>query len=475
MTFLRTLRARLLFTYLALIVLGFGGLTLLAGRQISASIMANYEAKVREQAVLLAAALPNALHDREEGLPAGALDTLIGELVRQNGFDVTLLDGRGQVLSAGAEMKAEGSPRNAAEIRTALQGNVGSAVRDSAQGATTLYVAAPMFMESRLLGVVWLAAPLAAAAAQIREQWLALGLGFLAFLLVGGFVSWWLGTTLTRPLARLRTAALDMATGDLTTRVADPGQDEIGAVGTAFNHMADQVEAMVVEQQAFASNASHELRTPLTAIRLRTEWLQSGELDSAETDRYIADIARETLHMSNLVDDLILLSRVDARRLEVGSDEVDLRRLTERLATDLAPQLAERRLSFTLTAPDEPLPPVQGNLNHLRVVCRNLLDNAVKYTPTGGQIAVTLSLEDGGVMWQVRDTGQGIALDDLPHVRKRFYRADKARTRQVEGVGLGLSLVESIVEVYGGRFTIDSAGLGRGTTARVWWPISQPI
>jgi len=275
-------------------------------------------------------------------------------------------------------------------------------------------------------------------------------------------------------LARLRNTALALAGGDLQQRVPTPGRDEIGEVAQAFNQMATQVEAMLAEQRAFASNASHELRTPLTTIRLRTEPLLTGELDSATTQRYLTEINQEVVHMAGLVDDLILLSRLDAHRLAVGEEQVDAVRLLRRLQQELAPTAAIKAITLQVETPATPLPPIQTNMNHIHVVVRNLLDNALKYTPAGGKVVVTVTQQQALLQLQVADTGQGIAAEDLPNIAKRFYRADKAHQRQTEGIGLGLALVQSIVELYGGRMAITSAGINQGTTVTVWWPMQQP-
>ena len=117
------------------------------------------------------------------------------------------------------------------------------------------------------------------------------------------------------------------------------------------------------------------------------------------------------------------------------------------------------------------VPPLVASLHHLRVVYRNVLDNAIKYTPAGGVITWQLQVEDSHLHTTIRDTGRGIDPEDLPHLFERFYRADKARTRQTPGVGLGLSLVQEVVRAYGGRVIIDSPGVDKGTTVHVWWPL----
>ncbi|HEX2621817.1 MAG TPA: ATP-binding protein, partial [Phototrophicaceae bacterium] len=118
------------------------------------------------------------------------------------------------------------------------------------------------------------------------------------------------------------------------------------------------------------------------------------------------------------------------------------------------------------------LPPVLASLNHLTVVFRNLLDNAIKYTPEGGQITWSINADRDGIRHVIQDTGRGIEPDQLPHLFERFYRADKARSRDIPGTGLGLAIVKSIVDAYGGTISIESAGIGKGSSVTVCLPLS---
>ena len=153
--------------------------------------------------------------------------------------------------------------------------------------------------------------------------------------------------------------------------------------------MAQQVESMIEEQRAFASNASHELRTPLTTIRLRSEALREGTLDAETEEKYIAEIDDEVTRMGSLVNDLILLSRLDSGRAELGSDEVEIAPLVHGLLRELQPQIEQKELAVTVNIPPN-LPTVAANPNHLRVVLHNVLSNAVKYTPANGQISLAM-------------------------------------------------------------------------------------
>ncbi len=471
-----TLRARLLATYLGLLIVGFGGLTGLAGNQIAQSAYHDYASGLRVQALLLASSLADSFEEvNEHGLNASQAGMLIQRATQDTAAHVTILDAAGIVRLDGNGASTGQDLSAAPEISGAATGELIYDRRPDQQGRDTIYTAAPMRYDESVVGYIRLGGPAAIPQATVRERLLMLGMSFLGFSVLGILASLWLLSTLTRPLNELRRAALRMASGDLTQRVPDLTQDEIGEVGTAFNQMATQVEAMVSEQQAFASNASHELRTPLTTIRLRTEALQSDRLDESTTNQYITEIDAEAQRMSGLVDDLILLSRLDAQRLAVGEQQVDLARLVNAVQRDLAGLAEHKAITLNLVKNDAKgnasLAPIQANINHVQVVVRNLLENAIKYTPQGGTVTTTLTQIDDVVRLEVADTGQGIAEDDLPHLVQRFYRADKAHSRQTEGIGLGLALVQSVINLYGGRLQIESAGLGQGTTVSVLWPV----
>jgi histidine kinase len=276
--------------------------------------------------------------------------------------------------------------------------------------------------------------------------------------------------TIIQPLSALRESALRLSQGDFSHRVAYTGSDEIAEVARAFNDMAHQVESLLEEQRAFASNTSHELRTPLTTIRLRSEALRyDDKLDEESARQYIREIDDEVSRLGSLIEDLTLLSRFDAGRAELGNNQIDLGRFAFGLQQQTLDQASARNIQLELDTPAE-MPPVCAGLNHLTVVFRNLLDNAIKYTPDGGQVSWRLWTDDTGIYSALQDNGTGIAPEHLPHLFERFFRVDKARSRDVPGTGLGLALVKSILDAYGGTISIKSDGIGRGTCVTVHWP-----
>lgn len=460
-----SLRTRLLLAYAGLILIGFTVLALLAGRQISAGTVQDFTDGLAEQAELVAQGLKETVEEiHEDDESSAILSSLLDTYAQQASADIALVDKEGRFWAGSSGVTDTGTP----EIAAALNGRVSAETR-----AGMAFAAAPIIEDDRVLAVIQLATPLSAAQELVQARWLALGGVVLAVTMVAGLAAFWLSATLTRPLVQLRQAAMQIAQGHFSQRLSEMRQDEIGEVARAFNHMAEQVEAMIEEQRAFASNASHELRTPLTTIRLRSEALRDGGLDAATAQQYVAEIDDEVRRLGNLVQDLLLLSRLDSGRLEAGQERIDSVRLARQLLAEIAPQAESRHMTLQLDAPPG-LPPLTAAHAHLSIVFRNLLSNALKYTPDGGQVTWQIRATPHAIQHTISDTGQGIAAEDLPHVFERFYRVDKSHSRAVTGAGLGLSLVRMIVEFYGGTISLRSEGIGQGVTVTLLWPVPSP-
>ena len=470
---LRHLRGRLIITYTLLIVLGFGLLSWFAGGQISRAAQEDFTAAHQAQTELLARSLGEDVEKTLDGEePLADLHARLVSYDTQLQGPLVLFDSEGRVLLDSRGVETVGEQWETPEVIAALARNPSHMIRSNQEGIATVFAAAPVMDEEKLLGVIQAARPMSAAATAVRQRWGALAIGVSLLGLLSIIASSLLATSLTRPLEAMRRAALRLAAGDLDQQLPIEREDEIGQVAKAFNYMVAQVRTMVDEQRAFAANASHELRTPLTTIRLRSEALRAQPLDSPQARQYIAEIDDEATRLSGLVEDLILLARLDAGRAVRGRDEIDVARLARSLARELEQLPETTGITLSVSAPPD-LPVLTASLNHLRVLLRNLLSNAITYTPPGGRVACALQAQAGELTITVTDNGQGIAADDLPHVTERFFRADKAHTRAVKGSGLGLALVHSIVQCYDGRLAISSPGLGHGTTVRVWLPIQQ--
>ncbi|MDA8335467.1 MAG: ATP-binding protein [Peptococcaceae bacterium] len=233
--------------------------------------------------------------------------------------------------------------------------------------------------------------------------------------------------------------------------------------------LRDRTEARSLERARsdFFANVSHELRTPLTSIKGFLETLLDGSLDNQAATRHFLEVMNaEAVRLSRLIDDLFLLSDIENRRRVFKREQVAVDALIDRVRDMFALMAQERGVSLR-TSVAASLPPAWGDADMITQVLVNLVDNAVKYTPGGGEVEVSAFLDDTRRMViRVSDTGVGIGEDDLPRIFERFYRVDKARSRAQGGTGLGLSIVKHIVETLDGRIEVASSP-GRGSTFTV--------
>lgn len=235
----------------------------------------------------------------------------------------------------------------------------------------------------------------------------------------------------------------------------------------------DVTEKKKVEQlrREFLASVSHELRTPLSFIQGYAEAMADGlARGEAEQQEYASIILEEAGRLRRLVDDLLDLNKMAAGQLALDKEELDVGELVRRVARKFYAVLAERGIAFKVALESEELPRIYGDAGRLEQVLVNLLDNAGRYTPAGGQVSFEVKSEGEEVVFSVRDTGQGIPQDELPYIWERFYRVDKSRSRRDGGSGLGLAIVRHLVLAHGGRVEVESA-VGQGSTFRVYLPV----
>jgi signal transduction histidine kinase len=269
--------------------------------------------------------------------------------------------------------------------------------------------------------------------------------------------------------------------GDLTSRVEEGRADEVGQLARRFNQMAadlertlrdlaaerDRVTGLLENRRQLVAGVSHELRTPVATVRGYLESaLRRGEVLPADLRADLATVEREVERLGRLIEDLFTLSRAEVGRLELRPEPTDAGAVVRRLAETMAPLAwGQRRVQVLADiAPD--LPPACADAQRLEQIVANLLGNAVRHTPPGGLVAVVVAAEPDAVRVEVRDTGEGIAPEDLPHIFERFYRGHGGDGRG--GAGLGLALVKELAEAMGGAVEAASTpGEGSCFTVRL--------
>jgi two-component system heavy metal sensor histidine kinase CusS len=312
--------------------------------------------------------------------------------------------------------------------------------------------------------------PIDAALRRYRDLLL---LGVPVCLLLAGAGSWWLSAFALAPLMRLAGAAREIDVRTLERRLPTRGvNDELEDVAKAFNGVLERLDHAVGEMRQFSAALAHELRTPLTALRGEIE-LALGRLGSGDVNRdHLASQIEEIDRLKRLIEQILTLARAEAGQIPLTFAPLDAGDLAASLVEQLEPVAQARGIALTCER-DAGAAIVRADVEWLRRLLINLLDNALKFTQTGGRVCVRVAPAGEAVTVSVHDTGVGITPADRPHVFERFFRADPSRTSSTDGAGLGLSLVQWIADRHGGSVSVSSA-IGAGTTFTLTLPRTRP-
>jgi len=294
-------------------------------------------------------------------------------------------------------------------------------------------------------------------------------------LLLGYLLSW----SIVGPIRRMETGLAAIASGDFTRHVEVANRDELGALATNLNRMNDELgrlyEALETASQhksEFLATMSHELRTPLNAIIGFSQVLKEqmyGDLNAKQAE-YIDDVLSSGQHLLTLINDILDLAKVEAGRMELQPTTFDLPEVLE-TAVSMVRELATRQRLLLTMAVDPSVGTLEADERKVKQILFNLLTNAVKFTPVGGQVTLAASVVDDQIEISVRDTGVGINAEDQVKIFEEFYQVGPAKTQ--EGTGLGLALTRRLVELHNGRLGVESKP-GAGSTFTVTLPLRQP-
>ncbi|MBN2076423.1 MAG: HAMP domain-containing protein [Dehalococcoidales bacterium] len=283
-----------------------------------------------------------------------------------------------------------------------------------------------------------------------------------------GFLLVW---RMLRPVNAITRTATEIGEGDLSQRIDVPdNNDELGNLASTLNRTFDRLHRAFSRERQFTSDASHELRTPLSIMRGEASLALARERSPEEYRKSLETISREIDHLSSTVDKLLTLTRTDSGKQQLKPEIIDLDGFLLDFAEDVKVLCEENSLGFELKIEENAV--VEGDRVKLRELFLNLLDNAVRYTPSGGTITMTLYRERDSARVAVKDSGIGIPPEHLPHIFERFYRVDKASLWSTKGAGLGLSISQSIAELHGGKIEVESLA-GVGSTFTVILPVKK--
>uniref|UniRef100_UPI0009874D78 sensor histidine kinase n=1 Tax=Olsenella urininfantis TaxID=1871033 RepID=UPI0009874D78 len=294
-----------------------------------------------------------------------------------------------------------------------------------------------------------------------------------AAVVIACFLSYFASRALTRPIMKITSTAAQIRNGDLTARTGLKGDDEIGRLGETFDSMATELERDIKFEHRLTSDVAHELRTPLMAMLATVEAMQDEVLPA--DDEHFEIVAAEVRHLSRLVDAMLHLSRIENGTTALKTERTDLVYLAKSLVSMQEQLFIEKGLRLRFddkTADHELYADVDPDL--VREALTNLMSNAMRYTPDGGWVVVVVERNKGKgeALIGVRDTGIGIAKEDIPRVFSRFWRSDASRERVSGGLGVGLSLTKEIIDKHNGAISVESE-LGKGTTFTLHLPLDH--
>ncbi|MEW5762705.1 MAG: ATP-binding protein [Bacillota bacterium] len=458
------IRWKLAATYFLLIILILAGTNLLLLHTLEQDYLGRRQATALANANIIAASGgPDLLRgDRN----AFYLARRFGE---QAGARVLVVDRTGRVLvDSFGESRLEGKALRHDEVQAALAGKNAAGAHVLADGERVLYAAVPVAVDGAPGGAVMVVTALDdvyAALAQVRTR---LFLVSLAAGLLAGLLAVALAGLLTRPVAELKRAVQRMARGHLDARVPVRGGDELGDLAAAFNAMGAELARVDRMRREFLANASHELKSPLSSIKALAQSLVDGREEDVEVYReFLRDIDGEIDRLGRLVNDLLTIARLEGEERPPENRVEDVGRIVEQVVALHRARAAQNGVILRSEVREGTEWPVNRDL--LTLVLVNLLDNALRYTPAGGEVTVRAQAGKDGLEITVRDTGVGIPEEELPYIFERFYRVDRARARETGGTGLGLAIVRQAVRRMGGRVTVESK-TGAGTVFKILLP-----
>jgi len=459
---INSVRVRLTLWYVAVFGLVLAAFSVFVYLVLSQSLYARLDQSLSRAAEVVAGELRSEILEHNGDAKVGAAQTLTE--LHLPGMYLAMFDG-GQLLASNFDQD-QLSAR--ALLASTPPGNAIAFHAVKTYGPEGARVAILPVTTGERVYLVAVAEPLDNLVDQLKSIRRIFYVGFPASLLIAGIGGFILAKKSLAPVVAMSIQAERISARNLheRLRIGNKG-DELGHLGRVFNDLLSRLDGSFESMREFIADASHELRTPLSIIRGEADVALSQERDSKEYSDALTIIQDEAKRLSRIVDDMMALARADAGQRQLQIEEFYLNDLVEECCRAATVLTVREGISLTL-APTTDIP-FRGDEELLRRMLLNLLDNAIKYTPSGGSVSVELARERGNVKILVSDTGIGIPADDAPHVFERFYRVEKARSRADGGSGLGLAIAKWVAEAHKGSIQLVSSS-GKGSTFTVSLP-----
>ena len=383
-----------------------------------------------------------------------------------------IYDGSGNIGSLSKNFDGSQFPLTQRAYSAALKGGTSYETFLLANDHPIRVITMPVLKGAKLANLVQVGTSLKVVVDTLKNLQIILLTAVPAVLLLTALIGRFIARRALKPVAKITQTAKDIGSGaNLSQRIpVSEVKDEIGQLALTFNSKMDRLESSFTQMRQFSSDASHELRTPLTVLKGQSELALGKERKPEEYQEVISSNLEEVQYMSKVLEDLFLLSKSDENQIALDFESVDLKSLIEEVCKHAEIIASEKNIKIVV-AYLEGLQ-VYGDPVRLRQMVWNVVVNGIKYTQHGGEVKISVRGKGDGVLIIIQDNGIGISEEDLPLIFNRFYRVDKARSRQEGGTGLGLSICKFIVGVHKGSINLKSK-LGEGTKFKITLPKSR--
>lgn len=458
-----SIKSRLLASHLLIAVIAAAAASMYLSLSFRSLQMEYHEHALLSEAYTLADAL-----ETDFGTPHGKLqmEHAIGKLTSDEPDRLAVLDSDGIVISSTDNFINKGD--KLADISKVQNGRHSITINEHAEDDQEhISVLVPIEHAGKTAGAVMAWILESDYQKSLRPIKHVTALAMFVVISLSVFISLLLAKALIKPIRRMRQLSRRISNGDLSIRVDNSSSDELGELASDLNSMASRLQDMESMRRDFLGNVSHELRSPVSNIRITSEVLERrAQRLGDDSVGLFQTIVTETQRLESMISELMELTAIESGVLTLEQEVIDLKAMLENLRDSYQPYAEKKNITLGLLA--DPSIQVVADVARLERVIRNLLDNAIKFTPEDGQVVISARRMDGEIVIEVTDSGDGILTEDLPRVFERFYRADKARQRR-GGAGIGLAIVKSIIEAHGGSVEAYSEE-GRGSTFRIRLP-----
>lgn len=378
---------------------------------------------------------------------------------------IWVIDKMGYVygVSSKSETKWIGRQLSEEDIINVLKGNVITKrnVYDEYFGSPVMTVGIPIFVNGKVENGIFMHSPIYEIKETLNEVYkiilYSIGISFF----IATTMLYTISQKISRPIKEINQITKVIASGEFHKRVSIKSKDELGQLASSFNHMAEELSKLENMRRGFIADVSHELRTPLTLIKGYTKGLMDVELPENKKDEYFKIICEETDRLTELINNLLDLSRMESGSNTLNIESFNINELIRRNILKFSNGLEKKNIHVEIEFKKEPLW-VAADRESISQVIANLIDNAVKFMNNEDTLTIDTCIKDNKALISIKDTGIGIPDDEIKNIWERFYKGDKSRSRQVKGTGLGLAIVKEIIKSHNEDIIVESK-VGEGT------------